>query len=182
MRRLAAGLFLTLAACGSDAPEEDASVRVPVPATPAPVPTQAPAMPDAPGALPAPELDAAPSVAGSWRLSASASGSEALFAGEGEAPIFGMRCEPQARAVVLVRHGVAGASLRLVTQSAAATYPAEPAGAATRARVAADDSFLSALAAERGPIAVLVDENAALALPGDPRIARVVEGCRAARG
>lgn len=185
MKRLAAGLALALAACGSDAPVDNASAGVVVPTPAASALPTAPTIPDAPGALPAPELDGARGVAGAWRLQASASGAAALFEANGSEAIFAVRCEPQTREVVLVRHGVTGGSLRIVTRSAAATYPARPGGEAmpaTLARVAADDSFLTALGAVRGRMAVLVDSDAALALPGDPAVARVIESCRAPGG
>lgn len=182
MRRAGAGaaLFaLTLAGplggCSGEpdpapAPTPVASVAVP---PPVPVTTRS----TAPGELPAPELDGAVPLNGTWRMQASATGSAASYTGADGAVRFAVRCDPQARRILLLAAGGAGA-MRVVTRDAAATFPTDAAdGGGVAARLTTGQTFLDALARAE-TFGVAVGEAAMQRLPGDAAIGQVVRSCR----
>ncbi len=175
MRRHAALACLAgLAACSPepDPPANAVTVEVPQPVEAA---ATIPSAPLAPGELPAPELDGARAVGGTWEVQ----GATARFGPAGARATFAIRCDREAGAIAFVRPGARGSTIRIVAASGAATYPAEPSGGMLVAKASAQDRFVAdTLARADERIAVQIDDGEALALPADPAIGRVVEQCR----
>lgn len=171
MRGRALLAVLALAGCSSEPPPP--APRPTGRATPAPRPTPSPRA-LMPGQLPAPELDGAVAVAGSW----SATPGAAIYSNE-RGIVFAIRCDRPARQILLSRGPFEGDSIRLFTDSAAATFPAQMVDGALETAVSTGQTFLDALAkAERFGIAS--GKTPVLQIPGDRAIGAVVRGCRPA--
>lgn len=171
MRRRALTLALVLAACSSEPPPP-----APVPSarpTPSPVPTRSP-RPLKPGQLPTPELDGATPLAGRW----TAIPAGAIYGQEGRIA-FAIRCDRPARHILLSVDAKTGGSLRLFTDDAAATFPAQVVDGALETPVTTGQTFLDALA-RADSIGIAVDGGTVQRIPGDPAIGGVVRGCRPA--
>ena len=164
-------LLLALAACSSEPPPP-----APVPsasATPSPTPTPSP-RPLKPGQLPAPELDGATPLVGRW----SATPAAATY-GQAGRIAFALRCDRAARHILLSVDAQAGASLRLFTADAAATFPAQVVDGALETPVTTGQTFLDALA-RADAIGIAVDGGTVQRIPGDPSVGKVVRSCRPA--
>ena len=171
--RLTAIAAVTLvAACSAPRPEP-----TPAPA-PAPAPTvAAPApMPTAPGA----NWHDNAATPGDWLYRLGTSGeSRATFVTESGSPLFQMICTVDKR-VVLARIGAraTGDGMRIYTETATRTVPAEPRDDATLATMSARDPLLDAMAFARGRFAVHVEGTQPLYIPAWPEVGRVIEDCR----
>jgi hypothetical protein len=152
-------MALLLAACSGE-PTPQPTPGATAVATPTPIPTPSSRILK-PGQLPTPELDGAVALTGAWR----SQGSAALYESEG-APAFAVRCNRPAQRIELVRTGT-GATLRLFTDDAAATFPAVADGGAAMASITTGQTFLDALA--RAPV---------VRLPGNGAIGDIVRRCR----
>ncbi|MEH3040182.1 MAG: hypothetical protein PGN21_08970 [Sphingomonas paucimobilis] len=171
MRGRALVAVLALAGCSSEPPPP--APQPTARATPPPRPTPSPRT-LRPGQLPTPELDGAVPVAGSW----SATPGAATYS-DAEGIVFAIRCDRPARQILLSRGPFEGESIRLFTDSAAATFPAQMVDGALETAVSTGQTFLDALArADRFGIAS--GKSPVLQIPGDKAIGAVVRGCRPA--
>jgi hypothetical protein len=170
MRR-ALVVLLALAGCSSEppppAPQPSAQPTLSPTATPSPRPLK-------PGQLPSPELDGAVPVAGSW----SATRDAAIYTSNGEI-VFAIRCDRAGRQILLSRGAFEGDTIRLFTDNAAATFPAQMVDGALEAAVTTGQTFLDALA-KADAFAVTSGKTPVLRIPGDRAIGAVVRGCRPA--
>jgi hypothetical protein len=110
------------------------------------------------GNLPTPELDGVPTLAGRWRRDRAAAGDAAIFVEPTGRPVFALRCARAQRRLLFVLAGSAGqgaaGSMKIITASGAASYPAMPRRFApgSMAMAAAEDSFITtALEPTRAP-------------------------------
>lgn len=174
-----AGVLL-LAGCGEpDPPVQNATTAIDVPPTQRIPEGETPPPSTAPGALPAPELDDVGTALGTW---AERDG-RALFGPPDGSALLVVTCDADARRVVFQRIGRNGsaATMRAVTATAAASMTARVGEGPPRAVVgslAADDVFLTSLAAAKDRFGVRVDDDRTLAMPADPAVARVIAACR----
>jgi hypothetical protein len=164
-------MALLLAACSGE-PTPQPTPGATAVATPTPTPKPPPSSRILkPGQLPTPELDGAVALTGAWR----SQGSAALYESEG-APAFAVRCNRPAQRIELVRTGT-GATLRLFTDDAAATFPAVADGGAAMASITTGQTFLDALA-RADAIGVALDGAPVVRLPGNGAIGDIVRRCR----
>lgn len=187
---LSAALLL-LAGCSGEEPQAPqptpSASPVAVATTPAPAIDDRPQPRPGPGGvaraiLPAPELEGTPAPGG-WALRASATGAAATFGEEGAEPRFSLRCDPQARRIVLVRTGARGGGrLRVVVGGGSASFTARATSDGTpriEASAPAQDTFLTqVLAPNDGPIAVMVDAGPVLLMPAGEPAAQVIRSCQ----
>lgn len=152
----------------------------PPPSIPAPGPSAAPPPPQRPApAPPRPAADwrDAPITPGNWTYATSPGGSVASFGGG----LFTMRCNPQTRAVILVRaatQGATPASLSITTSNLSRTLNGSRTGAGIEASVSARDPLLDAMALSRGRFVISAAGEQTLYLPSWTEVTRVVEDCR----
>lgn len=165
--------LLALAGCSSEPPPPPAPTPT-ARATPSPRPTLAPPRILKPGQLPTPELDGATPIAGSW----SATPNTATYGGEGGIA-FAIRCDRTARRILLSVGVTTAGSLRLFTDDAAASFPAQVVDGALEAPVTTGQTFLDALA-RADAIGIAVDDGLVRRIPGDAAVGGVVRGCRPA--
>ncbi|WP_294327814.1 hypothetical protein [uncultured Sphingomonas sp.] len=171
MRGRALVALLALAGCSSEPPPP--APKPTARATPAPRPTPSPRV-LRPGQLPTPELDGAVSVTGTW----SAKPGAATFSDE-QGIVFAIRCDRSGQQILLSRGPFEGDSIRLFTDDAAATFPAQMVDGALEAAVSTGQTFLDALAkAER--FGITSGKTPVLQVPGNKAIGAVVRGCRPA--
>ena len=136
------------------------------------------------GNLPTPELDGVPTRAGRWRRDRAAAGDAAIFVEPTGRPVFALRCARAQRRLLFVLAGSAGpgaaSSIKIITASGAASYPAMPRRFApgSMATAAAEDSFITtALAQATGRMGVMLNGRRAIALPADSVIGDVIRDC-----
>ena len=173
--RLAFGGALTVAlvACVPQ-PRPAPSVEV----RPTPTPTLAP--PPAPVHRNWPD---APATAGDWSYRLGASGGAALFGESQSDARLALRCDRNARSVVLWRAGeVSGATaITIHTESQTRSLAAVPAAGqmpGIEAKLAASDRLLDAMALSKGRFAVETPGMPTLYLPSWAEVTRVIEDCR----
>ena len=172
MRGRALVAVLALAGCSSEPPPPPAP-RPTARATPAPRPTLSPPVLK-PGQLPTPELDGAVPVAGRW----SATPGAAVYA-SGDGIVLAIRCDRARRQILLSRGPFEGDSIRLFTDSAAATFPAHMVDGTLETAISTGQTFLDALA-RANRFGVTSGKTPVLLVPGDKAIGAVVRGCRPA--
>lgn len=178
-----AALAAGLAAC---VPQTRPAAPVQVEPTPTPAPAPLP---------PAPVhknwMDA-PATPGDWSYTAVGSGGVASFGRfgtSGDEPLFTMTCDRDSRSIGFARTGSSLEStpgrmiIRTETQtqtlSARRSRPtASGRGAATTARIGANDRLLDAMALSKGRFAIEVDNREPLYLPSWAEVTRVIEDCR----
>ncbi|TKD53194.1 hypothetical protein [Sphingomonas baiyangensis] len=170
---------LALASCG-DAPEPPPPAPEAEPAAP-PLEVALPTRPPPPAAsaadaLPSPELDGTGSAIGAWRIEAGA----AIFGGDAEDMRIRLACDRPSRSIAITRSAAPAdaANLRLVTQSAAVTLPVTVSDQMAEARIGSDDSFIRALADERGRLGIRIDEGETLAVEVEPALRTMLDRCR----
>ncbi len=172
MRWLALMPVALLAACSDEPAKAPAPTARSTPA-PRPEPSGSP-RPLRPGELPSPELDGAVPLSGGWQ----GERMPARYVADGRIA-FALRCDRAAGRILLSRGVGAGGTLRLFTDNAAATYPAQVVDGAVETAVTTGQTFLDALA-RADAIGVGVEDGAVVRLPGDKAIGAVVRGCRPA--
>ena len=182
MKRRWLAVPMLLAACTPTAPQggnataqDDVRVSIPGPDTVI-----------AAGILPTPELDGLALTAGRWRLDANPAGDTAVFRDSTSQVLFAIRCGRAQRRWLFVIGAAAGAgsSMKIITGSGAASYPAMPRAFApgTMARAPIDDPFITtALAQARGSFGVMLGSRKALVMPLDRVVGDVIEGCSGIR-
>lgn len=151
-------------------PPVAAPPRTPAPAAPAP-------------SAPAPRSDAwidQPQTPGTWRYGTDGGRSEAVFAGRENLPLVRLRCEREARRVVLSlpESGAPRVPVTIRTPTLTRVVEAAPAGRETIAALDPRDPLLDAMVFARGRFAVEAPGMATLFLPSWAEIARVTEDCR----
>ena len=120
-------------------------------------------------------------IAGGWRYSAAADGSQAVFANASAQPQLSIRCTRSTRLVSISKPATGAAPFLFVwTSSNTRNLPAsfKPATMQLVADVTAMDSILDSIAFSRGRIAVSASGSAALVFPSWPELIRVIEDCR----
>lgn len=167
----AASLTLVIAACvphpRATPPVQTAPALRP---SPAPAPIQAP---------PLANWQDGPATDGDW----SYADGEARFAGGISRSLFTMRCDAQARSVLLTRQGQASApaTMTIRTESQTRTLAANLTSGPqpeVASRIAASDRLLDAMALSKGRFAVEVPGTPTLFLPSWAEVTRVIEDCR----
>lgn len=167
--RLAIGLaLLTLSACVAppQAPPPPAAVSTPPPPRPAPPPPPPPA-----------NWRDRPLTSGDWSYHRTATGGEALYGNDPEAPRLALRCVRASGQVLLAWPGVATAALVIRTTETAATRNGQLTTTELQLAFPARDPLLDQMAYSRGRF-MLTAGNETLILPSWPEIARVIEDCR----
>ena len=177
-RSAAALLCLAAACCTSPAPTPPpAPSPAPAPAPPPPPPPSQPVYDDQTW------MDA-PQTPGDWTYVAEANETLALFGTSPAAAVLVLRCDPATRQVGIARPGqVAGQTqMRILTETAARAFVANPVGNSARPMVAAilpaNDRFLEAMAFSKGRFAVETQGLNTLYVPAWPEVTRVIEDCR----
>lgn len=165
--RIPAGLralpaFLILAAC--------VAPRDPAPQPAAPRPPVPPAQ--APLAQPDEDWRDIPLTPGTWRYT----GDVASF-GPAGAPVLTLRCDRQARAVVISRHGAPG-TMTIQTSAGTQALTTALGGLGVQASLRASDPFLDKIAFSRGRFTVSLSGAARLVIPAWAEPGRVIEDCR----
>lgn len=161
-------LFVVACVPASRPPEPPA----PAPSVAAPAPV---ALPPALG----PDWRDWPLTPGEWRYGRDAGGSAAVFGSAGAEPLLLLRCDANARSVLLSLAGADSTTATLRTTSTTRAVPLQPAGGATtQAALTAADPLLDALAFSRGRFTVERPGRAPLVVPAHAEIARVTEDCR----
>lgn len=153
----------------------------PAPVAAAPVrPRPAPPPPPVPQAPPSESWMDAPATPGDWRYGAQGTRSEASFWSAGGAPMLRLRCEGEARRVVLSlpESGARSPVVTVRTETLTRTLPAQPAGRETLAALDPGDPLLDAMALSKGRFAVEADGLPGLILPSWAEVSRVIEDCR----
>lgn len=119
---------------------------------------------------------------GNWNYSRDSGGSVGQFGLSGGNPIISLRCNSQARRVILSRAASApGQNITVRTSSTTKTLSAKLIGASANyisADIATADPILDAMAFSRGRVLVEVDGQQPVVLPAWAEITRVVEDCR----
>lgn len=169
-----AALTLTLAACvpSTKAPPAPAAAQ---PARPRPAPP-----PPVPQAPPSTSWMDVPATPGDWRYGAQGTRSEASFWSAGGAPMLRLRCEGDARRVVLSlpESGARNPVVTVRTETLTRTLQAQPGGRETLALLEPGDPLLDAIALSKGRFSVESDGLPALFLPSWAEVSRVIEDCR----
>ena len=153
-----------------------------VPTRPAPPPPPPRVVSLPPRALPPPVatnwLDG-PVSAGTWRYSADARGSVAIFDAAG-AGLASLRCDRQRGRVLLGGAGATPGPMTVHTSSVTRTVQTEATGEPPRvaATLTPTDPLLDAMAFSRGRFALSRPGAAPMVLPAWAEIGRVVEDCR----
>lgn len=151
----------------------------PVQTRPAPRPMSAP---PPPALAPANWLDA-PQTPGDWRYRSENGRTMAVFGGEATEGDFVIRCDPGARAILLMRalKTTSPVAMRIRAETAERLLDARPDGGAppyVTASLAANDRLLDAMALSKGRFAVEVPGAPTLYLPSWAEVTRVIEDCR----
>lgn len=122
----------------------------------------------------------APQTPGDWTYRAQSGGGIAQFGTAASEPRFTMRCDSQARSVLLTRLGVpAGANQMIVrSESQSRTLPASAVDGGVSARLPANDRLLDAMALSKGRFAIETRGASTLYLPSWAEVTRVIEDCR----
>lgn len=146
----------------------------PVQARPTPAPVPAP--PPAPA--PANWLDA-PQTPGDWSYRTETGGGIAQFTSS-TIPIFVMRCDAAAGAVVLTHLGASFGpeQMTIRTESQSRTLSATSSNSDGSSRLLASDRLLDAIALSKGRFAVEIPSARTLYLPSWAEVTRVIEDCR----
>jgi hypothetical protein len=160
-----------------------ACVPASVPPASAPPPAAAPAPRPAAPPPPAARVDNwidAPQTPGTWRYSAQGARTEAVFSGRENLPLMRMRCEREARRVVLSlpESSAQRPSVTIRTPTLTRTLEGAPAGRETLVALDPRDPLLDAMIFARGRFAVEAAGMAPLYLPSWAEVARVTEDCR----
>ena len=126
-------------------------------------------------------LEYASPIAGNWTYATTATGSEATFANESNAPQLTIRCTRSTRRVALLKAASSPSPTMWVwTSSEKKTLPAtfDAAAGLVSADLAAFDPLLDAIASSRGRIGFSTSGVAALVVPPWSEVGRVIEDCR----
>ena len=128
------------------------------------------------------DLTFASPLAGAWRYTPVAGGSEASFLTPAGASQVTVRCTRATRRVAILKPSSPGASsLWVWTSLQSRTVPAtfDPATGLTSAELSAFDGLLDAMASSAGRLGFSTPGAAPLVVPAWPDVARVIEDCRA---
>ena len=125
----------------------------------------------------------APQTPGDWRYRAASGGGTALFGERDGDTRFTMRCDGNARAVILSRAGLAQGTPRMVvrTESQTRTLAASMGNSmqsVIEARLPASDRLLDAMALSKGRFAIETSGSPTLYLPSWAEVTRIIEDCR----
>ena len=162
------------------------SACVPAP-KPAPPPPPAPAPAPTPTPRPVPTYSNwmdAPQTPGDWFYIPETGASIAAFGPAQRQPLFAMRCDMARHTLSVGRTSPSTVAqpMPIRTETATRTFSANPAQGSVEhlvaTSVAANDSFLDAIAFSNGRFAVEVAGQPTLYLPSWPEITRVIEDCR----
>ena len=122
-------------------------------------------------------MQTSPQTPGDWRYRPAGGSSRASF-GDGNGPaLFEMACERGGQ-VLLLRQGLGGSAMRILTETTERTLPATQREGATVGQLAARDPLLDAMAFSKGRFAVEVAGLPTLFVPAWPEVTRVIEDCR----
>lgn len=163
---------LLLAGCV--APSQPPARPAPPVALPTPAPAPAPAPPAPPASV---DWRDWPLTPGSWSYRADAQGSVASFGMSGAPAELTLRCDRGRSRIVLTRNGPASA-LTIRTTSIARTLPVSPATTGAAADLAARDALVDAMGYSRGRFVVQGSGVPTLVVPPWAEILRVAEDCR----
>lgn len=157
-------------------------VTVPPVSRPAPTPTPTPTYTPPPVQQYDNWMDA-PRTAGDWSYSASGNGTRADYGTAASEPRFTMGCRMPSRQVMLVRHGITGASptsmvIRTETATRALGVTPSSDSTAVSAALTATDPLLDAMAFSKGRFAVEAAGVPTLYLPSWAEVSRIIEDCR----